>query len=160
MQVSSIENWAPDGPRTAAWVLELVRRSGGNITSRHTKFVAENHLSRSDPRVTLHGVFSEVMDCLCCVDQLDCTNLVGVECFTARVPAYQGDEGGPRGRGHEGTRLLPGQGETMHGAYVCPELSAWAAERLKTDHEILKQRRKAQELRVLPPSEPPAEKQK
>ena len=38
----------------------------------------------------------------------------------------------------------------------CPDLSAWVAERMKNDNEILKQRRKAQELKVLPPSDPSA----
>ena len=50
--------------------------------------------------------------------------------------------------------------KTTSGACVCPDLSAWVAERMKNDNEILKQRRKAQELKVLPPSDlsAPAEK--
>ena len=67
-QVSTIDNFEIDGPRTTAWVLKFVFRNGGNFNSRHAKFVSENGLSRTDPRVTFHGVISEVMGWLCCVD--------------------------------------------------------------------------------------------
>jgi len=62
--------------------------------------------------------------------------------------------------GTEEHSYFRGKAKTMHGACVCPELAAWVAERLKNDNENLKQRRKAQELRVLTPHEPPAAKKK
>ncbi len=40
----------------------------------------------------------------------------------------------------------------MNGACLCPELSAWVANRLQKDNELLKQRRKAQELGGLAPA--------
>ena len=71
VQVSSIHIFGIDRPRAIAWALMFVFRNGGNFNSRHTKFVSENSLSRTDQRVIFHGVISEVMDLLCCVDQVD-----------------------------------------------------------------------------------------
>ena len=151
--MSSIDNFGIDGPCTTAWVLKFVFRNGGNFNSRHTKFVSENGLARTDPRVIFHGVISEVMDWLCCVDQVDCTNLVGVEALLREYQLTEEMKVAPPASGPEEHAYFRGKMKTTNGACVCPDLSAWVAERMKNDNEILKQRRKAQELKVLPPSD-------
>ena len=59
----------------------------------------------------------------------------------------------PPASGSEEHAYFRGKLKTTNGACVCPDLSAWVAERMKNDNEILKQRRKAQELKVLPSSD-------
>ena len=62
----------------------------------------------------------------------------------------------PAVSGSEEHSYFRGKMKSTSGACVCPDLSAWVAERMKNDNEILKQRRKAQELKALPPSDPSA----
>lgn len=60
--------------------------------------------------------------------------------------------------GTEEHAYFKGKMKTLHGACICPELTAWVADRIKSDNEILKQRSRATELRGLDPKGPPAKK--
>lgn len=156
VQFSDIEGWPLEGPRTALWVIKFVSRHGGSFQGRHTKWVSENRLERSDPLVQDHDTISEVMGWLCCVDQLDVSNLVGAESLLRKYQLIEEIKTTREEPGTEEHAYFKGKMKTLHGACICPELTAWVADRVKSDNEILKQRSRATELRGLDPKGPPA----
>jgi len=158
VQFSEVDNWPLEGPRTSLWVIKFVARNGGSFQGRHTKWVSENRLERSDPLVQEHDTISEVMDWLCCVDQLDVSNLVGAESLLRKYQLIEEIKTTKEEPGTEEHAYFKGKIKTLHGACICPELSSWVAERIKSDNEILKQRSRATELRGLDPKTPPAKK--
>ena len=147
-----------EGPRTASWVLKFVDRNGGGFSARLTKFVSEHGLSRSDPFVGFHGLLSEALDWLCSVDQLDVTNLVGVECLLREYQLIEEMKAKAETEGEIEQAYFRGKQKTLRGVCVCPELTAWVADRLRVDNEITKQRAKAKELRERPPGAKPGPK--
>ena len=86
------------------------------------------------------------------MDQVDCTNLVGVEALLREYQLTEEMKVALPASGSEEHANFRGKLKTTNGACVCPDLSAWVAERVKNDNEILKQRRKAQESGVEGPS--------
>ena len=61
------------------WVLKSVAHHGGNFSSRHSNAMAENKRGRTDPHMIFHRALSELLDWLCCVGQIDATNLMEIE---------------------------------------------------------------------------------
>ena len=138
--------------------MKYVFRNGGNFSSRHTKVAAESNWDKKDPYVGFHRTLSEAFDWFACVDQVDMTNLVGIECLMREYQLIE--EMKVKGGDHasEEHAYFRGKQATLHGACVAPELTAWVAQRLKDNSEILKERRKAIEIQNLEPKAPPGRK--
>ena len=73
------DDWAFAGPRTTRWWVLQVARAGNGVVSRHQTWKHENNLRDDDHFCQPHEVFSEIVELLACVDQVDPGNLCGLE---------------------------------------------------------------------------------
>jgi hypothetical protein len=158
MDPQVFEDWPFDPPRTSLYYSKEIAKLGYGPVARHEKWVCDNKLTPDDAGVGEHEVAAEVLETLVAYDQLDISNLAGVERLLRR---QQFIEEGYRQK-VEAKRLekatdltasmaehFTGKPRMAGGAIVSPALLRHAAERAAQDNDILKQQRKAAETRGL-----------
>lgn len=70
LQEEQFEDWALDGPRTAAWWLREVARIGASVLARHHTWKQENGVAEESNFNVMHEALSEIIELMSCVDQL------------------------------------------------------------------------------------------
>ena len=152
------EDWPYDPPRTALYYAKEIGKLGFGPVARHEKWMIDNKLTQDDVGVSEHEVGSEILETLLAYDQVDISNLAGVERLVRRL---QFIEEGYRQK-LESKRMekstdfsgsmaehFSGKPRMAGGAIVSPALLKHAAEKAAQDNDILKQQRKAAEVRGL-----------
>jgi hypothetical protein len=152
------EDWPLEPPRTCLYYVQQIAKLGYGPTARHEKWKGDNKLGLDDAGVTEHEIGSEILELATTYDQLDLSNCV---CFERLVRRLQFIEEGYRQK-LESKRLekasdvtasmaehFGGRPRMAGGAIISPDLLRHAATRAAQDNEILKQQRKAAEVRGL-----------
>ena len=142
---------ALEGPRTTAWWLQEVSRTGLGPVARHNAWRHENKLNEDDHKCVTHELLSEVLELLVCIDQLDGANLVGAESAARHVQfiEYEVKKKVESKKGYDQSEYFLGRHRRTGGALVHPELLKWVSEKAQKDSLILKEQRKAAEERAL-----------
>ena len=151
-----IEKFVVPGPRTAAWVLRFMCENGGTPLGRHAKFKAEAQLTHADPGVTTHEHLCKLLQTAVTVDQYDVTNSAMMELLCREIQMIE-EKYSDRLRTKD---LMSEESEyylrTTTGSSsvcMCPALRAWVGEELRADAAVMKERRKAIEVRRPPKKE-------
>ncbi len=152
------EDWPLDQPRTTLWCGKETLKAGPSYTGRHNKWRIDNKLGEDDPGVNEHEVISEAFDLFFSYDQVDGSNLAGMERLCRRM---QYIEEGYRQKLEEKKQTgkdaglstlssyFDGRPKMAGGAIVSPALLKTASEAAAARNEILRQQRKAIEARAL-----------
>ena len=140
-------------PRSAFWWLSAVRRAGTSPMARHNKWINESGVSLGDRSVYEHEILSEAIEMLVCFDQVQVCNLAGCELLIRRLQlieeAHVLSPGAPS---YEGSEHWLGTGRRKGGVLVAPALAKHVAEKVRDEHAVAKERRKAREERRLAPA--------
>jgi hypothetical protein len=152
------DDWPYDPPRTTLYYAKEIGKLGFGPVARHEKWMIDNKLTQDDVGVSEHEVGSEILETLLSYDQVDISNLAGVERLVRRL---QFVEEGYRQK-LETKRMekstdfsgsmaehFSGKPRMAGGAIVSPALLKHAATKAAEDNDILKQQRKASDVRGL-----------
>ena len=156
---SQFPDWALQGPRTAHWLIREMAKTGMGPVARHSTWAHENRLNDDDKVRAHHSMLSELLELFCCHDQLDPTNLMGMEAlarhlqYTEHEVMRKADAKKP----YDNQMYYLGREKRTGGALVSPELTKWVADQAQRDSAILKEQRKAAEERALQ-RDPPGKK--
>ncbi len=156
----ALPDWDLDGPRTVVYCAKEVARTGAPPMMRFRQWKTENRLGDEDAGVDFCEVAAEVMELAVCRDQLNIGNLL---CFERLERKRQMIEESYRQKSEEArllkaissnpmamtNELFSGRLRMAGGAIVCPSLIEYVARKAAENSEILKQQRKAIEVRGL-----------
>jgi hypothetical protein len=148
---AAFSDWPLSGPRTAAWYAREIGRTGMGPVSRHHAWRQENNLKNEDGHSVRHEMLSEVLELLGSCDQLDLSNLAGVEAL-ARALQYEEFEVRKKSElrsPYSNAEHFMGRQKRVGGCLICPDLTEWVATKSSKDSAILKEQRKADEERAL-----------
>ena len=151
------EDWPLDPPRTTLWCGRETLKAAPTYQARHHKWKSDNKLGEDDPGVVEHEVLSESFDYFLSYDQVDSSNLCGMERLARRMQfieeGYRQKLEEKRMDKNSGVAILSsffdGRTKMAGGAIVSPALLKSASESASTRNEILRQQRKAMEVRTL-----------
>ena len=145
-------DWPLDGPRTAAWLTREIGRTGMGPAARQEQWKHENRLQDDDHHCQVHELLSELLELFGCVDQLDMTNLAGLESLSRHFQFLEFEvkkKMDAKKPSHDNSEYYLGRPRRTGGALVSPELMKWVAEKASKDSAVLKEQRKAAEERAL-----------
>ena len=154
--------WPLSGTRVAEWYVRALSRTNMEPSARHNLWSSENRLAHDDKHAMQRGELTDVLELLGHHDQLDLSNLAGVELLTRYLMRHE----------HEIRKRVDanvGQGEEMSwwtgratkagGALVAPALTKELAGNASAQASIMKETRRYEEERVIArkkKNEPPA----
>lgn len=151
------KDWDLPGPRSALWCIEHINREGGGIEQHHEKFRTACKVQPQDWWVQEHASLCQTLHILCCLDQLDGTNLLAVETMFRRLQCIEyayGDrvrETESRSVGGrmslEEQSIFAGTARTHSAIMVCPALLEHVRSDVEADAKLAKALRLAREER-------------
>ena len=148
---SVFEDWALTGPRTTAWYIREVGRTGMGPSVRSAQWRHENRLQEDDRLAVEHENWSEALELLSCVDQLDVVNLCGVEAICRQLQytehEVQKKVDAKKPRTHVDYFL--GRARRAGGGLIAPALVDWVSTKAGKEAAILKEQRKAADEQAL-----------
>jgi len=151
-------DWPLRGPRTALWCVKHVGVFGGSFLAWHTRWVSEQKLDPLHPNVTTHESCCRALDAFITYDQLNVSELAGVEVIARQLQlAEERERESSEAKKPKGDKadlvldshLYLGGGHNRGNLCICPALNAWIAAELQSEAAVLKERRKAREERAL-----------
>ena len=132
-----------DGPRTAQYYCFESSLSGCGPVMRHATWKHENRLQDEDRLNLIHEMLSEFLELLGCVDQLDLSNLAGVEAICRNLQHTEHEiKKRVEKAGSEMSDWFLGRPRRAGGAIVSPDLVAWVSDKAQKRASILKEERK------------------
>lgn len=138
----------PLEPRTSLAYLKAVSSIAESSFGQHLSWVHQSRIPENDRAIHESEVLSRAIDMAICYDQLNVVNLASFELLIRRkqllAEAYSYGGGTPSYAGSDhfmGTSYRPG------GAIVVPELTRHVADRMHQESQILKEKRKQQEMK-------------
>ena len=157
---TSFPDWDLDGPRTVLYCVREVSRTGAPPIQRVRQWKLDNRLGDDDAGVDFAEFAAEMMETAICRDQLQVSNLL---CFEILERKRQMVEEAYRQRADEQkllkaasssaavltSELFRGRSRMAGGAIISPLLIEYVAKKSGENSEILKQQRKALEVRGL-----------
>jgi hypothetical protein len=140
-----------EGPRTVAWYLGEVAKTGHDPSSRHVTWKHENDVKDDQRIAEVHEALSEVLDLAITYDQLDCSNLAFAECAARRLQQIEHDQRRKTEakKGHNHNEFYLGRSNRAGNNLMSPELQKFVASKASSEASILKEQRKAEEERAL-----------
>ena len=132
-----------DGHRTTLYYCHESSLSGCGPVLRHATWKHESKLQDEDRLNVLHEMLSEYLELLGCVDQLDLSNLAGVEaiCRNLQHTEHEIQKRSDKA-GAEVSDWLLGRTRRNGGAIVAPDLIRWVSDKAAKRANILKEERK------------------
>ena len=159
MDPQDFDDWPLEKPRTVAYCLREEVKLGVNANARHLRWVAENKLAEDDANVMAHEVLAEIETLAVEYDQLDLTNSAAFERmfrWRQNIEESQRQSMEEKRQAKGGKDLssalsqhFAGRPRMAGGAIISPALLKSAAENAAQENEILRQQRKAAEVRGL-----------
>lgn len=138
-----------DGPRVAGWLLQTLRKINMDFMGHHEKWVRQSNIRGNDRAIFEHKTLCRALQLFCCYDQLCLPNLAGVEAMTRRLTtieqAYHNRADQPT---YEHADYMSGVIDTADGSLLPPALVEYTARRLKQDADVMREVRKAAEVRA------------
>ena len=104
-----------------------------------------------------HDMLSEMLELFCCHDQVDVTNLMGMEALCRHMQFIENEvrRKTEARKPYDNAEFYLGRPKKTGGALVSPDLLKWVTERASREGAILKEQRKAAEERALVREKPP-----
>lgn len=145
-------DWPVGGPRTTKHVLTEMLNHGGSAIAHHQAWRVACKFQPSDAPAVEHESWCKVLHTLLTYDQLDATNLAGVELVVRSIQRIEErhkhklqatDDSG------EASLFMGAMGGARLGSVVSPKLTEWVGSELQKEALIQKERRKAREERNL-----------
>ena len=138
-----------EGGRTAPWFLtEAVSATGMTFLARHHRWMATSGVRPASPICYEHEMLSTALDLGCTHDRLNLKNLTMVEWMCRRLQLQESAVvESPDNPSFEGARHFMGYGERRGGALISPSLQAHVASALGREAAIMKEKRKAKEVK-------------
>ena len=146
-----ILGWSIRGPRTTAWCLAHMAEHGGSPTGWHQRWLVNHRLQAHEYGVDWHEACCQILQAMCCADQLQSPNLEAAELVCRQVQLLEERHREKKGA-DESLDLHLYMGTTSAsrgGVCVCPSLQDFISEELRKEAAVLKERRKAREEREL-----------
>jgi hypothetical protein len=147
------------GPRTVKWLCTFFKTNNITPTQWHKNWRHILKLQITDPGVSEHEIFCRVLECSICYDQLNVSELGGIEILARRFQLHEeryrlklidAERGaGKTGIDYDDAIIFMGGSRDRGCAAICPALLDHVAEQAKQEAAILKERRKAHEEREL-----------
>ena len=125
------------------WLYKLVLAHGG-FDARHTKWVAEQRITRDSSPYHLHDLLGHALDLAATVDQLDAPNCSSLEVVGRIYQLIEETAGSMQIEGIEHYKGKDISGSLKPGVALSPELARHTTEKLSQQTEIFKQCRKAE----------------
>ena len=156
VQYLEIIKW-PDspvkGPVTVLWCCRFMKINGGSPSSWHHRWQALAKVQSSEPGVQAHDAFCRTLEIMLCFDQLSLGSLASAEYVCRQIQLVE-EKYKEKAGNNANTEIV--QEQHLFGGHssrtnlcICPDLSAWIAEEMKTEAAVMKERRKAREERAL-----------
>ena len=141
------------GPRTVAWCLRFMLSNGGTPRGWHTKWRSEGRLLATDGGVQTHDGACQLLEVMCCYDQLNVGNLACAElvCRQLQLTEERWRErftSADSADSESNLHLYLG-GASRGNLCISPMLQEWIADELRKESAVSKERRKAREERAL-----------
>jgi hypothetical protein len=146
---TELAGWPIQGPRVTKAFLQEIARQGADPSRRHQTWAIENKLQDTDRLRLLHESLSDILELLCCQDQVDATNLAGCELLIRTLlhterEVLRKQEAKEQASGIAADLYL-GRSRRHGGAIVVPALESHVASVAAQEAAILKETRKSEE---------------
>ena len=148
MKAEAVTDFPLAGDRTADWLYKFVLDHGGTFDARHTKWMQEQNITKDSSAAHLHDMIGLSLELFATYDQVDATNLAGVEVLSRAYQLVEETSGAMKIEGLEHYVGRAGGGATRRGIALAPGMARYATDQLAKETEIAKQRRKAREERA------------
>ena len=137
------------GPDTAEWFIEATISQGhGGLISRHHRWKRDSGVGQKDRIVYEHEVIARAVEYLGTIDGVNLKTSVGVEFLLRRKQLLEEAVGeNPEAPSYEGANHYMGSAERPGGALLDPRLRAHVANEMSREAAVLKEKRKAREVR-------------
>jgi len=152
------EDFPVEGPRTTGWLLGAFAKAGQTPIMYHHWWRQVQGLSATEPGVDEHLFLAELLEHGYGYDQLNLGNLAWAETTSRRFQYWEeryaeklrlATEGSALAGYTQERQLFLGGQRARGYALVSPELSRWISTRMAEESNVLKERRKGREERVL-----------
>ena len=131
------------------WLEEVMRQGHTSLIARHERWAAESGAQRSSALVFEHEVISRAIQLAATVDGLNVKVSVAAELLLRRLQLLEeAVSEDPANPSYEGATLFMGLNTKRGGGFVHPDLKKFVAEELGREAAILKEKRKAREVRT------------
>ena len=149
-------DWPVEGPRTCRWMIDQIARAGCLPLDRHFRWCRDAEIATADRSRYEHECLSRVLQFAVCYDQLAVCNLAAFEVLCRRTQLIEfAHLENPSAPDYTGAGHFLGVQDRRGGALVSPLLNSHVAGKLREEAAVAKERRKAQEARVLTPHPKP-----
>ena len=137
-----MEDWKLPGPRvTLEWLTAVVDGSG-DLTTYHHEWVRRSGVAENSAVCHNHFLFCQALRAFVSVDQVDPTNLLGVETLVRKLVQDEVAIGrNPKHPDYGGLDVMLHAPTTEHGAAQVAAFTEWVTERMKDQANIHKQTR-------------------
>jgi len=152
------DDFPVEGPRTTGWLLGAFAKAGQTPIMYHHWWRQVQGLSATEPGVDEHLFLAELLEHGYGYDQLNLGNLAWAETTSRRFQYWEeryaeklrlATEGSALAGYTQERQLFLGGQRARGYALVSPELSRWISTRMAEESNVLKERRKGREERVL-----------
>ena len=149
---TEFSDWPISGPRTVKYVLSQMLDHGGSAMGHHQAWRVACKLQPTDGPAMEHEAWSKVLQTLMTYDQVDVTNLAGVEMIVRALQRIEEkhkfklsavDDAG------ESALFMGSSSGSRVGSIICPKLTEWIGSEMQKEALVAKERRKAREERAL-----------
>jgi len=141
------------GPSTVLWCCRFMKINGGSPCSWHSRWQSIAKVQNSEPGVQAHDAFCRTLEIMVCFDQLAVGALASAEYVCRQIQLVE-EKYKEKAGSNANVELVQemhlfGGHSSRSNLCICPDLSAWIAEEMKTEAAVMKERRKAREERAL-----------
>ena len=151
IEMVDFNDWPLLGPRTAAWYITELSKTGMSPVARHSHWIHENDHKKDDPLVLQHELLSEVLEMAGSVDQLDLSNLIFAEVVVRQMQFIEAElkRRSDSAKPLDGSEYYLARTRKTGGALQAPALTEYISKRAQAEGAVLKEQRKAAEERAL-----------
>ena len=164
---TELGGWQVEGPRVTTWALNFLKRRNCPPSDHHRWWLTCCDLLPSDWGVSEHASALHIIELFACYDQVDLTNLNGIEALFRRVMAIEwqyrekikdrargsvsasGSVSGSAPLTSDEYDLFEGAGKTNMSLMVAPALVQYIADEMKRDSDVTRTARKAREEKLM-----------
>ena len=150
VQYLEIVKW-PDspvkGPVAVLWCCRFMKINGGSPSAWHHRWQSLAKVQSSEPGVQAHGAFCRTLEIMLCFDQFSLGSLASAGYVCRQIQLVE-EKHKEKAGSKASVELAQEQhlfgGHSSHtNLCICPDLSAWIAEGMKTEAAVMKERREA-----------------